>query len=668
MESIQELALSTYEKNMEYFSKEQKDLFKTLTVFNLALENGDYPAQYDLEYLDGYFDVKQLHTSHYLYTKNSEEFSNDLAGLIDFKKRNFSFEGFPVYNFSEEKLNDLDDMSSGLDGVYPIMNYYYDMNKPEDRMKEIEKFIFIGTGLGFHIPIIDNKISSDEYFIIEDDIELFRLSLFTTEYFKLAENKYLFFSVADDENLFLTTMKKFLHDTFFYNRYIKYSYFTAHSNDKIKQIQNALMSQSFASFPYKAELRKFIRPLDYINNGYSILNLSAHFEDSIFAKKPVLLITAGPSFEKNLAWLKKNHDKFLLIAVSAVLKTLHANGIVPDIITHIDGFEDSLSHYDDIPVEEYLKDTIAILGPFVLQKVRDMFPKEHVFLYEENTEYFESFGFIISPCVGSFSILLSIIFSTSELYLLGVDLALDQETGSSHADEGHVFYEQSDMDKKDELKNTMSLLRNVFPVKGNFSDTVYTTSILHLSVQSLYNSIERVKHTNQNIYNLNNGSWISNTIPTHIDDIDMENFETINKKELFDSIHDVLTRHSTKSLSDNDIISMKQRLKNTQTIKDDIDEYIQNVSHSNTNKYLYDLLGIVSVIIHKEGRETQNLTHVYFSFFKYILPLIMDLFNTKGLKNEKRHIKKLDKMVQKELLEIEKIYESALEKFIKERC
>jgi RNA polymerase-interacting CarD/CdnL/TRCF family regulator len=44
----------------------------------------------------------------------------------------------------------------------------------------------------------------------------------------------------------------------------------------------------------------------------------------------------------------------------------------------------------------------------------------------------------------------------------------------------------------------------------------------------------------------------------------------------------------------------------------------------------------------------------------------MDFFNTKSLKNEKRHMKKLDNMIISELLEIESIYETKIENFLKE--
>ena len=667
MESIENQAISNYEKNMEYFSKEQKTLFNTINVFNHALENGDYTAQYDLEYIDGYFDVKLIQSSNFLYAKNSDDFSKELAKLVNFKKDSYTFEGFPVYNFSEEKLKNLDDMNSGLEGIYPLMTYYLENSKRDDEMKRIEKFIFIGTGLGFHIPLINDKIDADEYLFIEDDLELFRLSLFTTQYYKLAQTSYLFFSVADDENLFLTTMKRFLHETFFYNRFLKYSYFRAHSDDKIKQIQNALMAQSFASFPYKVELKKFIKPFELMKEEFNILNLTNHYKDSIFNEKPVLVVTAGPSFKKNIEWLKKNHHKFIIVAVSAILKRLYEHNIVPDILTHIDGFSDSMSHYEGIPAAEYLKNTTVILGPFVLKELRDMFPKENVFSYEENTEYFEKHGFIVSPCVGSFSLLLSLIFNSKDLYLLGLDLALDQKTGSSHGDDKHIAYEESDMSKKDELIDTMSLVKNVFPVKGNFKDFVYTTSVLHLSVQSLYASVHNVKRAEQNLYNLNDGAWINQSTPTHIEDLDTTTFESIDKQELHNSIQNTLLRHSSNKLSEDDITSLKKRLEETRIVKRDIEAYIKNVRHNNSNSFQYDLLGIVSETIEKNQRETHNLSHVYHSYFKYIVPLVMDLFNTKGIKNEKRHIKKLDKLIQKELVLIEDIYERAIVDFLEEK-
>lgn len=668
MEKIETLAIETYQNNVNYFTDKHPELMKKLATFDIALENGSYAPHYDLEYLKEYFDVKQLKTGHYLYSENSKEISKKLTKMTNFKKHSNTFEGFQIYNFSDEALANLDDKNQCLEGVYPLMNYYSQHASQSDQMKVIAKFIFIGVGLGLHIPLIHKKVQAKEYLVIEDDLELFRLSLFTTPYYELGGECELFFCIAEDENLFLQTMDLFLSNTFFNNRYLKYSYFPAHSDNKIKQIQNALATQSFTIFPYKTDLQKLLRPLEYINDGYNVLNLSTHFTNSIFSKKPVLLITAGPSLKKNLQWLKENHQRFILIAVSATLNTLYKYDITPDIVTHIDGFETSLAHYDALPAKDFLKHSIIVLGAFSPAKVRTMFSKEQIFYCEGSSNYFEGFGSITAPCIGSFSLLLSLMLDTHELYLLGLDLALDQETGHSHSDD-HIYMQQKDMGKKETLSNTISLRGNLFPVQGNFQKNVYTTSGFHLSVQSLYLNIPRIKHDTQRIYNLNDGAKIHQAIAQNINDVNVDAYKTIDKRELLSTIHAELTMHSTKQLSPDDIASLRQYLVAAQKIKEYLTAYRDSVRHSHPDKYFSDLLELASTLL-KQGRqgEAKSLVHIYYHFFKYVLPLAMDFFNTKELKNEKTHIKKIDKIIQSELFAIEEIYEKALKSFIEKRC
>lgn len=667
MEFIEELAIQTYLKNLEYFSQKHTELFKKLMFFNVSLEDGSYRAQYDLEYIHGYFDVKQLNSSHYLYAQNSELLSKKIADNVNYIKNSYIFEGFPLYRVPDEKLSHLDDRSEGFEDIFPIMRYYLENTTESDTMKEIEKFIFIGTGLGLHISQIDNKIKSKEYFIIEDDIELFRLSLFTTSYYKFAEHSLLYFSVADDENVFLITIKSFLKNTFFNNRYLKYSYFGAHSDNKIKQIQNALSTQSFAFFPYKQELKKYLRPLEYINDGYKILNISKHFDKSLFDNKPVLLLAAGPTFKKHIEWVKKNHHKFIIVAIAAVLNTLYEHNIKPDIVTHIDGYEGSLPLFDGIPTQEFLKDTIIIFGSFALSKLRDLFTKEQIFYQETGASYFKDFGSAPGPCVGSHTLISSLIFNASELYLLGLDLAINQETGSSHS-EDYADKKMIDMSTKTELKSDMRSPDNLIPVQGNFTEMVYSTAVMHTSVQFLHENIENFKLKEQRIYNLNEGAKISNAIPTHIESIDTAQYAAINKNKLYHQLHRELSRKSATHLSDSDVLMLKKRVETAKEIKRNIDEYSSSVSHANRDRYLYDLLGVVSVILHTDEKNINNIVSVYYSYFEYVLPLIMDLFNTKGLKNEKRHIKKLDKMVQKGMINIYTMYAQTVETFIEERC
>ncbi len=667
MESIESLAISMYQKNIEFFEKNHPQVMKKLHKINQSLENGSYTSKYDLEYVDNYFDIKELRTSEYLYAQNSEEISRQITNKINYSKESNSFEGFPIYYTSKKTMESLDDRAEGFGDLLPIMNYYIDNIDESDVMKKIDKFIFIGTGLGFHITQIDKKIEASEYFIIEDDIEIFRLSLFTTPYYELAEHNNLYFSIADNENEFLTTFKHFLKNTFFYNRFLKLSYFGAHSDNKIKQIQNGLSSQSFAFFPYKQELKKYLRPLEYINDGYKVLNISKHFDNSLFADKPILLLAAGPTFQKHIEWLKKNHKRFIIVAISAVLNTLYKHNIKPDIITHIDGYEGSMPLFKNIPTKEFLKDTIVIFGPFAFPKLRELFSKEQIFYDESNISYFEGFGLAAGPCVGSDTLILSLIFNAKEIYLLGLNLALDQKTGSSHSED----YEDKkifDLSEKTKLRSHMSSNEGLHPVQGNFTEIVYSTAVTHSSVQFLHENIKNVKQDNQVVYNLNEGAKIFDTIPTHIGSIDIDKYAEFDKSGLYKHLYEEFSNNSAIKLRERDVAIIKNRLHVAKEIKKMIDKYINNVTHANIDKYLYDMLGIVSDITHAGNRLLHNVINVYYTYFEYVLPLVMDLFNTKGLKNEKRHIKKLDKMFVQGMLNIDEMYEQALERFIKERC
>ncbi|NCO01978.1 MAG: motility associated factor glycosyltransferase family protein [Epsilonproteobacteria bacterium] len=666
MEFIQNKAMLTYQKNLAYFAKEQKELSKLLTIFEMALNNGDYKEQFDLEYKEGSFDIKEFATDKYLYSGDSIEISQKLTKLVNYRKDSLIFEGFPIYNFSKMNKERLDESLWTVEGVLPMMQYYLENSNESDSMQKIEKFIFIGVGLGLHIPMVHEKISAKEYLIVEDNLELFRLSLFTTEYYTLAQEATLFFSISDDENIFLRTAGDFLDQTFFNNRYLKYIKFPTHSDNKLKQLQNAVSSQSFIYFSYKAILLKYLKPLEYINDDYNMLNISRTLSSNQLLDKPVLLLAAGPSFQKNLEWIKENQKKFIIFSISAISHTLYKNDITPNFIAHLDGFDRSVKPLDDIPLE-FFKNTIFLFGPNTPKIARQRFSKEQIFYFDEGAGYVEGFGNVSSACIGSTNLILSVILNAKNIYTIGLDLAVNQETGETHAS-GHLYNTKNDITKKDDLSHTMEQVKNLFPVQGNFQDTIYTNSVLHRSVQSLYFLLPRVKKEDQRIYNLSEGAKIDQTIPLHIEDVVLNSYKDIDKTMFFENMKETLLANSVKHLNESDTNAVKERLTSAKEIYKLLQEYSNNVSHSNKEKYLYDLLGIVSNILHKQDPSYKNITYVYYNFFKFTLAIIVDFFNSKELKNSKRHIKKLDKMIQFEMYAICDLYINSLEEFIKKRC
>lgn len=658
MHTIEQEAIKRYNSNLRYLSDNHQELFKQISLFNSALEQNLYKSKYELEYKDGYFDVFEQASGAFLYNENSQEHAKAVAKSVNTQKDNHLFDGLRIYDTDKRVVdiagNDI------LKELIPIMHYANTHISSTMHMKKIEKFIFIGIGLGIHLIEVDKKIRSGEYLLIEDNLELFRLSLFTTDYEQLGKNSVLHFSIAQKANEFAIVVNNFLRGTFMNNRFLKYYHLQSHDIEKIKLIQNALSIQSFMIFTYDFTLDKLLRPLEYINRGFRVLNLTQKQNNSPFFDKPVLLLAAGPSLQKNIAWVKSNQEKFIIVAISATLKKLYAEGIVPDVVTHVDGFEMSMLHYDGIPVKSYLKDTLFILGPYAPKSLREMINQDRIFYFEDETHYFENFGSLSAPCVGTTTLALMLIFGTAELYLLGLDLALDQKTGKTHGDD-HFYAQEIDINKIS-LNETMNMEKNTFLVQGNFQKSVYTTSILDSSIQAVYGFMPAVKAKYQNIYNLNDGALLPETVPTHIQNIDTFVMNSIDKSALHAAIYSSLSEHSALELSHEDMLSMHRRMEHLLWAKNQLKKH-KKIRYKDVDGYYYHLLGLVSDLIKPKARESANLSNVLYSYFQYSLPIIFDLFNTRELVNPLKHIKELDAILLSELLKIIKRYEDGLQSF-----
>ncbi|MGR3178541.1 MAG: 6-hydroxymethylpterin diphosphokinase MptE-like protein [Candidatus Anammoxibacter sp.] len=70
----------------------------------------------------------------------------------------------------------------------------------------------------------------------------------------------------------------------------------------------------------------------------------------IFKDRPAIIVSAGPSIDKNLHLLRNAKGKAVIIAVDAVVPTLLPCGIIPDIIVGIDPLECNIPMFKDNPL------------------------------------------------------------------------------------------------------------------------------------------------------------------------------------------------------------------------------------------------------------------------------------------------------------------------------
>jgi hypothetical protein len=657
MQSIEENAIETYKNNLVYFNKYQPHIYAKMAAFDSAIEQNYYKNRYDLILKDGYFDVLEFSSDNCLYSANSKEYADVAAKTINFTQSSNAFETFKHVKINADELQKLeacDIADSSLSGFAPMLNYI-DKNSPKEcRLERIKKFIFFGVGLGTHLTTIDKKINAEVYFIVEDDLELFRLSLFTTAYYELSSNAKLVFSILDTREEFDKNAAEFLETAFYYNHYIKYFHMLSHSEEKLKEFHIKVASQSHIVFYYSEILKQFTRPLKYLKNGFNFTNIIGLHSTQALGSKPVLLLAAGPSLQKNIAWVKANQERFIIIALSATLGILEKNKISPDIVTHIDGLKYASAHFKKLNSMDFLKDTIFLVSARTSKEIVEMLNKNNLFFFENGTSYKKDFGNVTAPCVGSTTYLLATIFGLKELYLLGLDLALDSETGSTHSYD-HEYATKLDLNSLAEETDTLNYKKTVVKTHGNLQKDVYTTIEFLKSIDSINTTTQNYKSSEQNVYNIGDGALYKNTISLDLNKIDSSSFAKMDKALIKQELHDIFLTNSSNKITTDELQSLKDKKTHSLKIKEIILAQEKSLFKS-YQEFLDSLISLFERLSTSSSSIDYDLALVYKEYSKFIYTFIFHFFNIKELKDKKIHANQLNKLLCKELLRIVNSY------------
>ncbi len=666
MSTIEQQVTQTYLDNIAYFQQVHPRLYEQLAALETSIDKGYYTPKYELEYREEYFDVIEPSSGTMLYGTNSQILAQRAAKSISYKKNENVLETFFSRTFSDEELHYYASKTvetSAYHGLAPIMDYANKYANPHTTtMRAIHKFIFLGVGLGLHIQTIHRHIHAKSYLIIEDDLELFRLSLFTSAYSTLAQQANLHFWIFDDEH-FHQYVADFLSDSFVDNHYIKFFHLPSHPDIKFKTLQSIVASQEHLTFSYTALMNQYIKPLEHLSNKRAFLNISQPWQHRLLAENPVLLVAAGPSLKKNITWLKQHHQKFIIVAVSASLALLEKEGIVPDIVIHIDGFDVSLAHFDTLISPNFLDHSLTVFSASVLQEHVDRVNTQTCYFYQNLAQYKQNFGAVVGPCVGSQALGLLLKLGVQQLYLLGLDLALDQESGRTHTQE-HLQSKTLDLSKHAEVEETFTFASSTISVRGNFRETVMTTSSFNISIDTVNRFIAKEKTATQTLYNLNDGARFQQCTPLHVKEIPLQKWQNLNKQILQASLKTLFDSHATTGLSSAEYQDLDKKIAHARKLKGVIAAYQSKSITANIDEYKQRFITFIDLLLAMENNERHHLSIIYLYYLNHIVTYLFDILNTKELKNHKHHIKKVNKMLTFAVGEIEETYEKKITNFL----
>lgn len=671
-EELQNALITTYLANLAFLNEYDNKLFQRVEILSQLINSGEFKENYELEFVkeDGDFDIYDIKNDKYLYKKKPGKYNRNAYHRTDFTSKgsisvldnelfrayrfdiipeveymcNFEYSNKKLANETLEYFNILrDDLSS-----YKIKKFKY-----------VNKFMFIGTLLGRHIPLILEKLKPENFFVCEENLEIFRLSLFVVDYSDLArDGKSVVFSIMEDSHEFAGSIDRFLTNKSEENYCIKYFTSDYNVNNSFDNMTNAILAHKSTTFNHHMMLENMWKNTAARINRYKTLQVLKISENKIL-NKPVLFVGAGPSLTDNIEWVKENQDKFLIVSIAATYKILFENGIKVDIVATLDPQYSVLNkkHFDKRNVEK-LKDCFVFASMNTDQRILNRFNQDKLYLYEMVKPLYTN-----NICYKAFSVgemIASIIlsFGFKNIYMLGIDFALNQKTGSSHMS-GYTSeeYHSNFKDKKHkEESNEFSLREELITVKGNMQEQVYTNRIFALSLDAISSNFAFIKKSYQNIYNLSNhGAYITNTIPTKVEDLDLSSFSN-NAGDLKSFLDDV----SEDKLSKKDNNDLKNELDYVKFVQKEFIKFEKDKCN-NFKEFKENIDKYISLII-KAKTPCSFLHIVFIRYFNVFLQYVLYSLNDKDLKYEEKKIDKIYKLFSKNTLDLLNKYISYLEK------
>lgn len=665
MKIIELQALQTFEKNLIFLETHHKAVFDKVALLNHLIDEGTYDEKYALEYRDNsYFDILELESGEFFYKENSNLVAETMVNSFDLKRTGGVFQAQRFVDFSPEMPDVIDQSQlhfhNALWATIKIIEYHRANIAKTDYMQTSFKTIFISTGLGLHIFPLISKLNAKLVFITENNLEIFRLSLFVTDY-SIASDVTLFFSIMDNELAERKNFLNFLEAGNNYNLYIKHIPLIKQYENILQRLQSHVLSQSFIMYGYSATLLRCLDSPKYIARGYSFLNIAHRYNNSYLSDKSILFLFSGPSTGKNIEWIQSNKDRFIIVTALSTCRLLHKYDIKPNIIMHIDpGVDETAALFDGINSEFY-SDCIGIFASSVDEKTVSKFQKNKIYFVDQDGVFKKDFGNLTAPSVGEYTYALFLVFGATTIYLLGLDLALDAKTFSTHSNL-HPFALTGVVANHEDT--TFNYKTNIEYIQGNLSQEVPTLALYKLSIGEFERFTKLLKQEEQNIYNLGDGAYLDGAKPTVISEVPIHNYNQLDKKKTNEEIILFLNSITSKKFRKEDKRAIKKELEEAKKLVHVIKVHQKN-SFASSSQYLDSIAILARELSDMEYQTNSCLAQVYYEYFQIVLSYIFDLFNTLDTEKSNKHIVQIDTILVNQLLKMSTLYITKLEGYLK---
>lgn len=349
------------------------------------------------------------------------------------------------------------------DGEKYLLHSKYDPFAEAKRLLEKIDFkrdnliIVFGLGLGYHLFDLKDKISEGtRVIIIEPNINVLKYTLTHVDLTGIFNIPKFLLAFGNEEQI---NKQVLYHATTNIYNLVQNTQMVMLPNYHVYDDKNHKFIKEFAKV-LTTQIVSYGNDLDDIFIGFrnNYFNIDAALEsNSINEIKdkykgiPAIIVSAGPSLEKNIHHLKSVEGKALIISCDASMRACKNEGVKPDMIASIERIPETYKFYYEN--REFDKN-LVLIGPTLLwPKIYEEFPGKKIMMSKVNDgpekwwiDHFESVEYVNQgqSCA-------TVAFSVAEaagcnpIILIGQDLAYTD--GKQHSDSTHTEYEGENNDK-----------------------------------------------------------------------------------------------------------------------------------------------------------------------------------------------------------------------------
>lgn len=333
-------------------------------------------------------------------------------------------------------------------------------------------FVF-GLGLGYHlIELLDRTPRSSLVFVLESDWDIVRAAMQVIDFAEILATGRVVLAFGKPSEIRVILDGLFvMGEVMLKLQRMGFLYFTPKYRSELPVIQELrrLVLEAFQYHRYGIG----------VDLGWSVQGLTNLVEHIPYLAKtpfpnritntwhkPVVIVLAGPSLNKNIAVLKEWQDRVTIFCVNTVFNKLLDYGIIPDATFSVDRtpYIPEKHYKRDEPIPESI---VFVANPVVDSRSASLF-KHHLFIYGGG-EYFQhelandlgSTTLAMGLSVTHFAFVLALQIGAPAIILIGQDLAFGAE-GRTHSS-GSVY---------DEVKVNLETNANVIYLEGYDGDEV----------------------------------------------------------------------------------------------------------------------------------------------------------------------------------------------------